>query len=54
MCYAGEAVDGRGAEGAVDEQAVVVTDKGKGYYADGLEDAVVDYEGATKLAFRFG
>ena len=29
----------------------MVTDEGKGYDADGFEDAVVDDEGAAQLAF---
>merc|ERR1712000_211911 len=40
--YAGEVVDRRSLEGAVDEEGVVMADEGKGDDADGLEDTTVN------------
>jgi hypothetical protein len=42
MSDAGKAVDGWFAEGAVDEQGVVVADKGEGDDANSFEDAGVN------------
>jgi len=42
MGYGGEAVDGGGFEGAVDEERVVVADECERDYANGLEYSVVD------------
>ena len=47
MSNAGKAVDSRFAEGAVDEQAVVMANKGEGDNAYSLEDAGVDDDGAA-------
>lgn len=54
MCNACESIDGGFAEGAVDEEAVVVADEGESYHADCFEDAGSDDEVATKLALQFG
>ena len=54
MCNACKSIDRRFAEGAVDEEAVVVADEGESDYADCFEDAGADDEVATKLALRFG
>lgn len=54
VCNAREAVDGRLAKGAVDEEAVVMADESEGDDPNGLEDAVIDDEGATQLALELG
>ena len=53
MCYAREAVNGRFAQRAIDEQAVVMTHKSEGDYAYGFEYARVYNERTTELAFGF-
>lgn len=47
VCDAREAIDGRLAKGAVDEETVVVTNESKGYNSYRFEYASMDDEGAT-------
>ena len=54
VCYAREAVDGGFAQGAVDEQAIVMADESEGYDANGFEYTRVDNKRAAELAFGFG
>jgi uncharacterized protein YaiI (UPF0178 family) len=54
VCDARETVDCGLAKGAVYEETVVMTDEGKRYNAYSLEDAIVDYEGATQLPSELG